>query len=518
MVYRGHQAAFRRDVAVKVIQRSGLDEDDRRRFDRECQAMGALSNHPGIVTLFDAGFTADGRPYLVMAYARDGTLHDRVAADGAMGWQEVSRMGVRLSGALEAAHRAGVLHRDVKPANVLLSEYGEQLSDFGISRIQGGHETRSGVITASVAYAAPEILEGAPPSVRADVYGLASTLFEALYGRAAFAGDEDEGWTPVAWRVATEPPPDLREHGVPDAVATVIEKAMAKDPSHRYATAEEFGVALRATQTALGVDATDLAVLDAGPTAVHPAGSDSATVVDSGWQPATRAGHRPQRRGSGRSRWWFAAAAGVVAAVIAVLAVPPLLDDGGGDESIDEPSTLPDDSSVDAGADEPASLPDSSLPDAPAPSETIVMEAEDQSLTPPMSARTDTQASGAAFVSSDEPNAGVVRFDFEVEQGGRYWVWARFASADPPLDHNSLAVSLDNEETDVWDFFESEDPPGAGWHWERISLRCGGGADNHLCDPWRPNIDPGPHALVISGRETLSALDQIVITNDPGDP
>ena len=123
-VYRGHQSAFRRDVAVKVLDRQGLDSDDQRRFDRECQAMGALSSHPGIVTLHHAGYTAAGRPYLVMEYVAGGTLHDRISTNGAMGWQDVSALGARLAGALETAHRAGVLHRDIKPANILRDRFG----------------------------------------------------------------------------------------------------------------------------------------------------------------------------------------------------------------------------------------------------------------------------------------------------------------------------------------------------------------------------------------------------------
>ncbi len=265
VVYRGRQPAFRRDVAVKVLERSGFDADDRRRFDRECQAMGALSDHPGIVTLHEAGTTSSGQPYLVMAYVRGGTLHDQLVASGPLGWQEVTVAGVTLSGALETAHRAAVLHRDIKPANVLRAEFSYQLSDFGIARIAGGHETQSGVITASIAHAAPEILDGAQPTARADVYALASTLFEALTGRAAFVRDTDEGLVPLIRRVLTEPPPDLREHGVPDAVAAVVDVAMAKDPADRYESAEAFGLALRGAQAVTGMSVTDLAVAPAAP-------------------------------------------------------------------------------------------------------------------------------------------------------------------------------------------------------------------------------------------------------------
>ncbi len=270
VVYRGHQPAFRRDVAVKILGRSGLDADDRRRFERECQVMGMLSDHPGIVTLHDAGFTDDERPFMVMAFVSAGTLADQLRA-GPFAWPEVTRLGVRLSGALETAHRAGVLHRDIKPANVLMSPYGGQLSDFGIARVQGGHETQSGVITASIGHAAPEILDGLRPTVAADVYSLGSTLYEALTGHAAFHRDTDEGLLPLVRRVISEPPPDLRPHGVPEPVVEAIETAMAKDPAQRFGSAEALGQALRKAQVVLGLSGTDLVIVGAaGSSTVDP--------------------------------------------------------------------------------------------------------------------------------------------------------------------------------------------------------------------------------------------------------
>lgn len=263
-VYRGHQAAFRRDVAVKVLQRTELDGEGRRRFERECQAMGSLSNHPGIVTLFDAGFTEDERPYIVMAFVPDGTLQDRLVS-GPLPWGEVSVLGARLAGALETAHRVGVIHRDVKPANVLRADYGPQLSDFGIARLQDGHETLSGVITASLSHAAPEILDGAPPTGRADVYSLGSTLFAALAGAPAFVRTGDEGLAVLIRRVLTDPVPELRGHGVPEPLANAVHTSMAKDPDARFESAEAFGDALRAVQTSLGMAPTDLNI--AGSTA-----------------------------------------------------------------------------------------------------------------------------------------------------------------------------------------------------------------------------------------------------------
>src|SRR6185295_13493057 len=149
--------------------------------------MGRLSGHPHIVTIFQVGTTARGRPYIVMPCHDKGSLEALIRRHGPMDWSETLRIGVKLAGALEAAHRLGILHRDVKPGNILLTDYGEPaLSDFGIARIAGGFETTAGVVTGSPAVTAPEVVTGEPPSAAADVYGLGATLFAAVTGHAAF--------------------------------------------------------------------------------------------------------------------------------------------------------------------------------------------------------------------------------------------------------------------------------------------------------------------------------------------
>lgn len=256
-VYRAHQPAFGREVAVKVLDRR-LDDRSLARFERERHALGLLSTHPAIATVHDAGTTPAGRPYLLMPFYAGGSLQDRLDAGRPVGWQEACGIGIRLCGALGAAHDAGVLHRDIKPANILVGRYGDVvLSDFGIARVVGGPETTSGQVTASLAHAAPEVLNGHRPSVASDVYGLASTLYALIAGASAFAVDTDESVLPHLHRILTAPVPRL-DTDVPAAVQDAIVEAMAKDPADRPPSAAAFAARLIAALDAAGAPAPDL--------------------------------------------------------------------------------------------------------------------------------------------------------------------------------------------------------------------------------------------------------------------
>ncbi|MGI8939089.1 MAG: serine/threonine-protein kinase [Iamia sp.] len=299
VVYRGHQADLGRDVAVKVLSTVGADERALELWRREVTAMGRLSNHPNIVSAFSTGVTEAGLPYLVMPYVPGGSLHDRIRTDGPLSGPEAARIGGRLAGGLAAAHAAGVLHRDVKPGNVLMSEYGEpQLSDFGIARLVDAATTTTGSVRATIGFAAPEVLGGEPATPATDVYGLGATLHAALAGQAPFAGTEEESFAARIGRVMTQPPPDLRALGVAPALAAVVQATLAKDPALRPQTADD----LRARLEDLGQ--ADLA-----------SGPGVATAVVPGPPP-----NPPPAVDEAARRRRMALAAGLAAAVIVLVA------------------------------------------------------------------------------------------------------------------------------------------------------------------------------------------------------
>ncbi|MEV0544531.1 protein kinase domain-containing protein [Nocardia salmonicida] len=253
VVYRCAQPDLDRVVAVKVLT-AELDPDGLQRFVREQQAMGRLSGHPNIVAVFHAGTTHGGHPFLVMPYHARGSLEQRIHASGPLDWTATLRLGVKIAGALETAHRSGILHRDVKPSNILLSDYNEpELTDFGIARTPGGFRTTTGIVTGSPAFAAPEVLRGASATPAADVYGLGATLFCSLTGHVAYERRVGEQVLSQFLRVSAHPGPDLTDHDVPDEVRAVIEHAMATDPADRPDNAAALGAELVAAQRSTGI-------------------------------------------------------------------------------------------------------------------------------------------------------------------------------------------------------------------------------------------------------------------------
>jgi tRNA A-37 threonylcarbamoyl transferase component Bud32 len=282
-VFKARQLAFGRDVAVKVLAASGMKDETIRRFERECRAIGTLSGHPHIVTIYDSGISRWGRPYIVMDHMSGGSYADVVNGSDPISADTVVDAIIKICGAVETAHRAGILHRDIKPENILLSAYGEpKLADFGVASIPGGYQTHTGAITASLAHAAPEVLEGEKATRAVDVYALGSTLFALIDGRPAFSPTEEGGLQSLIARTLTQPVPDLRVKGVAPEVCDIIETAMAKAPEDRYDSAEALGGALQAAQLAMGSTITEMP-LERAALVVYPAepavGAESRTQL-----------------------------------------------------------------------------------------------------------------------------------------------------------------------------------------------------------------------------------------------
>lgn len=232
VVYRARQLAFNRPAAIKVLL-PGLSADElQKRFTQECRAVGALRPHPNVLTVYSTGLTADGRPYLAMQYLGGGSLSERLPLTP----EATVALGLRLADGLAVAHAGGVIHRDVKPSNILFGDDGEPvLVDFGISSLLGDASTTTGEVALSIGYTPPEILGGSRATVAADVYALGATLFASVCGRTPFV--TPDGFTSIAVmaaRILSQPVEDLRPEGVPDALCEVIERCMAKEPGERY--------------------------------------------------------------------------------------------------------------------------------------------------------------------------------------------------------------------------------------------------------------------------------------------
>jgi serine/threonine protein kinase len=242
-VYDATDRRLDRSVAVKIL-RPDLAEQlkARRRFETEARAAARLV-HPNVVTVFDSG-EDDGVPFLVMERLPGRTLADELSA-GAVPVLRVRALGLEMLTAIAAAHEAGIVHRDIKPGNVLLTSDGHaKVSDFGIAKtVDDSDQTQTADLVATVGYLAPERLSGAPASPRSDLYSVGVVLYEALTGARVFSGA-----SPAAVMLSVERgdfrPLSRVRPGVPPDLAAVVERAMARDPDHRYGSAREMTDAL----------------------------------------------------------------------------------------------------------------------------------------------------------------------------------------------------------------------------------------------------------------------------------
>lgn len=225
-----------RPVAVKVLRRSlGRDPAVRRRFEREAAVLGALG-HPAVVRVLGAGHEPDGLAWIALERIDGETLAARIARVGPLAPAALGEVVAALAGGLAEAHDRGILHGDLKPANVfLVSPGGAKLVDFGLAKVEGLERlTRTGELGGTPAYLAPEVITGeAPLDARSDVYGLGLTLWEALAGRPAFAGANPGKLLFAVASGALPPLADVRP-GTPAPLAALVARATARAPADRF--------------------------------------------------------------------------------------------------------------------------------------------------------------------------------------------------------------------------------------------------------------------------------------------
>jgi len=248
-VYRAWQEVLDRPVAVKVLH---LDDPEAiARFEREIDITVQLGRrHPNIVTVLDIGATGDGKPCIVMEYCDGGSLHDRLRAHGPLRPDEVIEAGIVVADALWFAHGQGVLHRDVKPQNILVLPTSYVLADFGIARRADAAQHTSSVDWFTFQHASPQVIDGEAPNEQDDIWSVGSTLYTLLDGRPPHASDLPEDNKPLAYmrRVRTAAARPLSRVDVPAGLHEVIDRCLQPDRSDRFATAADLRDALLVVQ------------------------------------------------------------------------------------------------------------------------------------------------------------------------------------------------------------------------------------------------------------------------------
>jgi eukaryotic-like serine/threonine-protein kinase len=300
-VYLARDGTLDRQVAVKVMHREMSEQPDQlERFRQEARAVAKIS-HPNVVAVIDAGEDG-GHPYIVFEYVEGETLKQRINRVGALGTQEALAYAIEIARGLTVAHSRNMVHRDIKPQNVLIDAEGRaKLTDFGISRqLEQDGMTATGRVLGTTDYVAPEQAMGHPVDPRSDIYSLGVVLYEMLVGQVPFHADSQVG---VAMKHVNEELPDVQQRrpDISAAAALVVERATAKQPGDRY---QEVGEMIDDLSTALEVEAAR-----AGST------TGEATSILDAVPPA-------KRKLSGRTRWsWAAIALIVVVGAGALLAV-----------------------------------------------------------------------------------------------------------------------------------------------------------------------------------------------------
>ncbi|ANP52779.1 serine/threonine-protein kinase [Streptomyces griseochromogenes] len=277
VVYRARDLRLDRPVALKLLAPELARNDTfRQRFTQESRVAASI-DHPHIVPVFEAGET-DGVLYIAMRYVPGSDLRRLLDEGGALPFEAAVRIAAQVASALDAAHEHGLVHRDVKPGNVLVahgtdSEHPEHvyLTDFGLTKksLSLTGFTSVGQFVGTLDYVAPEQISGRPVDGRCDVYGLACVVYETLTGRPPFQREDDVAllW---AHQYDEPPPPSGSRPGLPPAVDAVFAKALAKNPDDRYDTCLGFVAALRAASAGNPAAGPPPPVADTRPAAAPP--------------------------------------------------------------------------------------------------------------------------------------------------------------------------------------------------------------------------------------------------------
>ncbi|WCD93146.1 serine/threonine-protein kinase [Microbacterium sp. nov. GSS16] len=263
-VFLYEQEMPRRKVAVKVLLADRITTGAAQEFTDEANVMAMLSTHPAIVTIYQAGVAGDGRPYLVMEYCPRPNLQARARREP-FSVAEALRVGIQVAGAVETAHRAGVLHRDIKPANILVTEYNRPaLTDFGIASTTGAVTEAAGM---SIPWSPPESFAEPPRSgPRTDVYALGATVYTLLAGRSPFERPAERNTSAdLIERIERMALPVLARADSPASLQATLERSMAKNPDDRYPSAVAFARALQKVQIELAHSVTPIDIVDEHP-------------------------------------------------------------------------------------------------------------------------------------------------------------------------------------------------------------------------------------------------------------
>jgi serine/threonine protein kinase len=251
-VYRAAEVGTSRPVALKVLRLADASQSSLEPLNEHLETLALLSKHPNVTTLYRTFFTPEGFPVLVMELCRE-SLAQRLSRSGPLTASTVLPLAVKISGALETAHKAGLVHGDVKPENILISAVGEPLlGDFGLAALKPPGESTEHLAGETTLHAAPEAFEDTPLSPAADVYGLASSMYELLLGRGPFVTFPGEAPASIILRLLRDPAPRPPLGSMPIALADVLESALAKDPARRPPSAASLAESLRVIEDLSG--------------------------------------------------------------------------------------------------------------------------------------------------------------------------------------------------------------------------------------------------------------------------